>query len=323
MKRMKNKSVWIAAAIMIPLVIAVSALCVKEAKVMGDINFVMFGQAKLRNTIEIPLSEADSLELKYSSKNLKIYPAEGDSIIIKEYLLSDKEKAECVIEENKATVKGKDVFSFIFLGGGEKIEVYLPKEGINGLSVETASGNITADEAFTIQAQNVCVGAASGNIKWRGTQAEKVALAAASGNIHAWEVVAGEIAIATSSGNIDAENMKGAFALAASSGNVQALQMSGCGSINTSSGGIKMEMNEVTGDVSLRANSGGVKLFLPEELSFALEVQTGSGSIHTDYDEQLSYNKKGNHVSGTIGVEAACTIRAEVGSGNVKIYKNS
>lgn len=290
---------------------------------MGDMAFVMFGQAKLRNTIEIPLSEANQIELKYSSKNLKVYPVEGDSIIIKEYLLSDKEKAECVIENQKATVKGKNVFTFVFVGGGERIEVYIPKEGIDILSVETASGNITADEAFSIQANAVCIGTSSGNIKWRNTKAEKVALAASSGNIHAWEISAGETAAATSSGNIDAENINGAFALAASSGNIHALGMSGSGSANTGSGSIKVEMDEVTGDLKLKANSGGVKVFLPRELSFALEAQTGSGSIHTDYDEQLSYNKKGNQASGIIGGEASCTVRAEAGSGSVKISKNS
>lgn len=290
---------------------------------MGDMAFVMFGQAKLRNTIEIPLSEANQIELKYSSKNLKVYPAEGDSIIIKEYLLSDKEKAECVIENQKATVKGKNVFTFVFVGGGERIEVYLPKEGIDILSMETVSGNITADEAFSIQANAVCIGTSSGNIKWRNTKAEKVALAASSGNIHAWEISAGETAAATSSGNIDAENINGAFALAASSGNIHALGMSGSGSANTGSGSIKVEMDEVTGDLKLKANSGGVKVFLPRELSFALEAQTGSGSIHTDYDEQLSYNKKGNQASGIIGGEVSCTVRAEAGSGSVKISKNS
>ena len=314
---------WIAAAVMIPLVMLVCVLCVKGAKEMGEINFVMFGQAKLRNTIEIPLEEADSLELKYSSKNLKIYPAEGDCIIIKEYLLTDKEKAECVIKDHKATVKGKQVFSFIFFGGGEKIEIYLPSEGMQELSVETASGNITADESFTLQAKNVYVGASSGNIKWCSTRAEQVALAASSGNIHAWEISAEETAIATSSGNIDAENINGAFTLAASSGNIDALQMKGQGSVNTSSGGIKVEMDEVTGDVKLKANSGGVKLLLPKDLSFSLELKTGSGSIHTDYEEQLSYNKKGNQARGIIGEEASCTICAEAGSGNVKVNKQS
>lgn len=320
---MKNKSTWIAAVVMVPLVIVLCMLCIKEAKDMGDMNLVMFGQAKLRNTIEIPLSEADSFEIKYSSKNLKVYPAEGNTVIIKEYLFTDKEVAECVIQDGKATVKGKDIFSFVFFGGGEKIEIYLPKEGIGELSIETASGNITTDETFAIQAETVCVGAASGNIKWHGTQAEKVALAAASGNIRAWEIHAKDIAIATSSGNIHTENVTGTFALAASSGNIQALQMSGCGSVNTSSGGIKVEMEDVTGDVKVKTNSGGVKLLLPQELSFDLEIKTGSGSIHTDYDGQLSYNKKGNQASGTIGSDAAYTICAEAGSGSVKVGKNS
>lgn len=82
-------------------------------------------------------------------------------------------------------------------------------------------------------------------------------------------------------------------------------------------------MEDVTGDVKVKANSGGVKLLLPQELSFDLEIKTGSGSIHTDYDGQLSYNKKGNQASGTIGSDAAYTICAEAGSGSVKVGKNS
>lgn len=319
---MKNRSGWIAAVIMIPLMIVVCVFCIKGVKTMGSTRFVMAGQAKLRNTIEIPLSEIDSLELEYKSKNLKIYPAEGESIIIKEYLMSDAEIAECEIQNRRATIKGKDVFSFIFFGGGEKIEVYLPKEGLNTLSVETASGNITAEEGFEIQLQELGVAAASGNIRWQNTKADKAAFAAASGNIHVKELQTEETAVATASGNIDAENVNGIFALAASSGNINAYQMSGHGDVNTSSGGIKVEMDEVTGDLKLKASSGGVKLLLPKELSFELEVNTGSGSIHTDYDENLSYNRKGNHASGVVGTEATYHISAEAGSGNVKVNQN-
>ena len=319
---MKNRGGWLAAVIMIPLVIVVCILCIKEAKTMGKPQFVMMGQAKLRNTIEIPVADIDNLELKYKSKNLKFYPTEGDCIIIKEYLMSDEEIAECKIQDRRAVIKGKDVFSFIFFGGGEKIEVYLPQAGLKVLSIETASGNIAADEGFEIQLKELDVAAASGNIKWKRTTAEKVAFAAASGNIHIREIQAQETDIATASGNIDAEDVTGSFAFAASSGNIKAIGMRGYGDAATSSGGIKIEMEEVEGDISLKASSGGVKLLLPKELSFELEVKTGSGNIHTDYDNNLSYNKKGNHASGIVGAEATCRISAEAGSGSVRVEQN-
>ena len=82
------------------------------------------------------------------------------------------------------------------------------------------------------------------------------------------------------------------------------------------------KMEEVEGDISLKASSGGVKLLLPKELSFELEVKTGSGNIHTDYDNNLSYNKKGNHASGIVGAEATCRISAEAGSGSVRVEQN-
>ncbi|MDE7248442.1 MAG: hypothetical protein K2N82_00850, partial [Lachnospiraceae bacterium] len=44
--------------------------------------------AELRNTIEIPLSQADSLLADYGSKDLDVYVWQEDKIVIKEYLSS-------------------------------------------------------------------------------------------------------------------------------------------------------------------------------------------------------------------------------------------
>lgn len=316
---MKNKSMWIAAVIMIPLVILVSFICVKESKNMGTIAGFAIGQAELRNTIEIPLSEANSLEADYGSPNLKIYPTDGDTIIIKEYLHSDAATAECVIENKKATVKSRKTITLVLMGTGERIEIYLPKEGIKELDLKTASGNITADEAFAITAEEVSIAAASGNIKWRDTDAKKAYFTAASGNIKVFDIVAEEVVVTTASGNIDTENVTGILTATAASGNIDALAVKGCGSVTASSGNVKMELEEVTGDISLKTNSGGVKLLLPKGLSFTFEAQTSSGNISTAFDEQLSYNKKGNQASGTVGASPAFAVSAKASSGNVKI----
>lgn len=201
-----NKSMTIATVIMVPVILIVCLLSVNKAKEYSGVSVVFMGKAELRNTIEIPLSEANELTVEYSSKNIQVYPAKGDTVIIKEYLLSKKEEAhaKCVTENGKATVTGGKVSTIVFFGGiGERIEVYLPVEGMKAADLKTSSGNITADETFSLNAKQVSVTTKSGNIKWRNTKADKIALAASSGNVKVEaDAVTGDIQLKTGSGNI-------------------------------------------------------------------------------------------------------------------------
>lgn len=94
----KNRTAVIIAAFAV--FIAIGFISVMSVKVGGregyfgtPLIFSFGGRAELRNTIEIPLSKADKLRLDYGSKNIKVYPAEGDTVTIKEYLYSNKPEA--------------------------------------------------------------------------------------------------------------------------------------------------------------------------------------------------------------------------------------
>lgn len=71
--------------------------------------------------------------------------------------------------------------------------------------------------------------------------------------------------------------------------------------------------------MALRAGSGNVKLEFLREAAFHFQADTGSGMIHTDFDERLSYNKKGNHAEGDVGDHPVCRVEAKTNSGNVKV----
>lgn len=320
----KTKSSLIAAVVMLPLIAIISILSINRAKEYESVDLVIAGTAKLRNTIEIPLEKADHLAVSYTSKNIKVYPGDSDKIVIKEYLLSDKESAHatCEVENGIATITGKRTSTIILFGGiGEKIEVYLPKEGLKTVSIETKSGNITAEDGFSLQAESVSVAATSGNIHWFHTQSKEIDIATISGNIHCNEAYAEKINLAATSGNIDAGNIEGTMSMATSSGRIEALQVKGCGTFTANSGSIKVEVLDLTGDIDVQTSSGSVKLYVPKESSFSLEAQTGSGKIKTDFDKMLSYNKKGNQAYGTIGESAEYKISAKASSGSVKIER--
>lgn len=360
MKHMKSNSMIIAAAVMLPVVIIVSALSVGYSGKSGrKIHFVFGGRVELRNTVEIPLSDIDNLQVSYTSANLEVYPAEGDSVVIKEYLISDEKDALADVEITDRTAVitgGKTVTVTIFglFAGSERIELYIPSEGMSGLSLHTTSGNITAKDGFCLETEKLEITANSGNIKWFDSGAEEMKIQAGSGNIGlegisgnasvqagsgnvkiregegsfqiktgsgniSIEQLSGQSAAEAGSGNITAEKLSGIIAMETGSGGITIRELSGEGSMKAGSGNVKVEASQVTGDIKVQTGSGGIRLNLPEELSFQMEIQTGSGSINTSFDDSLSYNKKGNQAGGTIGGKPSCLISVEANSGNVHI----
>lgn len=322
---MKNKYALLAGAgVIVFLAGIISLLCVLYEKKGGSLVYM---GAELRNTIEIPLSEADSLLVDYGSKNLDVYVWQEDRIVIKEYLSSGRSDAKATVEYdgNRAVVTGgKWTWSWrnLFWGGlHEKIEVYLPAQGLKELELSTGSGNISQKEGSAIEAKKATVRAGSGNIRWQSAKAGEMGLFANSGNIWAASLV-GDANIHTGSGNIMIKEISGSVEAKAGSGNVTIEALRGQCQAEAGSGNLQIGTLAVTGDITLHTRSGNQKLILPEDLSFTLQVDTGSGNIHTDYDGFLSFNKKGNQATGQIGDEPICLISCHAGSGNVTIKKD-
>ncbi len=321
---MRNRAGFIVAAVIMLLAIGgISIMSVNSAKNSDGISFSLGGRAELRNTIELSLSEIDSLDVVYTSKNLKLFPGKGDKVVIKEYLISERESALAQVtrEGRTATVTGGRelvITIFGFFTGTERIEIYVPEEGLKELGVQTGSGNITAEDGFFLNTGTLQVRAGSGNIKWRDTAAAEYDIHTGSGNINA-ENMEGDGSVQAGSGNVYLRKAKGRLSLNTKSGNIHAEDFSGWGSMEAGSGNVKVEAVEVTGDMRLRAASGNVRLLLPRELSFSVKMQTTSGVIRTSFEEALSYNKKGNQAEGKVGEAPSCSIEALTGSGNVHV----
>lgn len=331
-KTMKRKlSLMISAVFMIPVAVFISVLSVKSAKNSGGTHIMLGGRAELRNTIELSASEIDNLEIIYTSKNIVVYPSEDDRIIIKEYLISDRPEAQAKVDatddtvtkdkERTVRVTGGKAFTitiFGFWGMGERIEVYLPREGLKNLLMQTSSGNIKAESDFSMKAERFEAVAGSGNIVWRDTDAGEVRIEAGSGNLMA-ENLTGDMEIGTGSGNIRLVNPEGSAEITAGSGNITVEEFSAQGFVKTGSGNIRMEVQEIAGDLKLRTGSGNCRLVLPQQSSFRFAAQTGSGNINTFFDDMLTYNKKGNQAQGEIGEDPSALISVEANSGNVNI----
>lgn len=327
---MKDKWVVLSATVIVLILMGgISVMSVKYASgrgsAQGRASLVWGGKAELRNVIELPLSDVESLTLEYGSKNIRVYPSEKDAVVIKEYLYSDDPNAQASVSsprEKEVLITGGKRWSFVifgFWGGeGERIEVYIPEKSLKSFSVKTGSGNISSETDCVRADGNLSVRAGSGNLKWKNTQAGKISCQAGSGNLKI-ENLKGEIVLRTGSGNITGEALEGRIEAEAGSGNVHLENISGSGRMAADSGNVTVEAKSLTGDMALRAGSGNVKLEFLREAAFHFQADTGSGMIHTDFDERLSYNKKGNHAEGDVGDHPVCRVEAKTNSGNVKV----
>lgn len=302
---MKNKpGLWIAALVMAVMIGGICVMSVGRAAENGyaswSFDFAFAKSASLKNTIELSAQEISSLKLEYGSKNIKVYPASGEKIIIKEYLYSNQSKAQATVtypEKDQAVVTGGKLQTIVFFGfSSEKIEVYVPEKVLSVLSIQTGSGNI----------------------EYNGVDVGEASFQSGSGNIKIVDMK-GDITVQTGSGNISGDSLCGKLSARAGSGNITVTGFAGSGAIATGSGNVRVEAASVTGDMEMQTGSGNIKLEIPEKLSFHLEIQTGSGSIKTDFDEILSYNKKGNSAEGNVGAMPEINIRLKANSGNVRV----
>lgn len=90
--------------------------------------------------------------------------------------------------------------------------------------------------------------------------------------------------------------------------------------LDSGSGSTEVELLSSPDDVSIEAGSGGVTLRLPAATSAALDIETGSGSIDTDFDVKLTKMER-RALRGTIG-SGKGRIRIESGSGSVRLLRN-
>lgn len=176
----------------------------------------------------------------------------------------------------------------------------LPLAAAGALEAESASGSIHLAEAT---AKRLRLQAASGSLHLRRlTALEAAELRSTSGSLHLGELTAGSLDLGTASGSMRAECLRaaeglrlhttsgsiqlqraeGRMELATSSGSIVVEGCRGAGSCATSSGSIRMRVEELQGDLSLRASSGGIRLGLAGGVACNLRAKTVSGGIHTN-----------------------------------------
>ncbi|MFD0711942.1 DUF4097 family beta strand repeat-containing protein [Paenibacillus sp. GCM10027626] len=198
-----------------------------------------------------------------------------------------------------------------------ELKVELPEQQYEELALDAGSGNAKIS-GWSGEKLNIDI--SSGNVtaeQIKGT----AELATGSGNITVHELEGEEVVLKTSSGNIRLDQAKiNKGTVTTGSGEVQLNDVDGPMTVGTSSGGIDIGMERLLHPLNLKTGSGDVSIETDEEpQSAAIEFDTGSGDLSSDWDNGFSKTgRKGGELKFGNG---EIKVSVDTGSGSLSVGK--
>lgn len=261
------------------------------------LNEPKWGELRLVNSIKLPLEGVNSISLDYVSDAIRLAVGTTDELVVNEYMTRDDESLKAEVRATGGSIEIRHGRRLGFFLARSRIEVLLPAGWDGALSITNISGRISSADVWKL-----------------GSLAAKTV----SGDVDFAGVSAGQVRLSSTSGAVRLGDAEGALEAHTVSGSIRADAVRGSGIFSTTSGGIRVSFEELRGDVKASSISGGIRLAIPEGTGVELELSSTSGTIHTAYNDGLSYQKR-NQVHATIGAEPRHYVRAFTTSGGIHI----
>ena len=286
-------------------------------------------EGKVAN-INVTQSEDERIHVDYEAKgagsqlNYEYYQHEEDGAFYagvrrRKGVREDENAGDTMV---KVTLFGRTIVSYGNVGifGGDShsivLNVRVPK-GMPKLSAKVGAGNIhiSAIELETAEGTS-----GSGNLEIEEIAVDRLKSHTGSGNIivrHA-EFISGSLE--AGSGNVIAEAIRGReLRCGTGSGNIKGDAAVAEYRLNTGSGNIRLKAVGATERIDMSTGSGSIRLELEGTEGMETTVRSGSGSIQVAWrGEEKQKVKNGTYAYGN----SACKVRANTGSGSIKISGN-
>lgn len=263
----------------------------------GFFNNAPLAPQQLVNTINLKLENIKNIEISYISETITVGPADGDELIIREYM----NREDPALFAN-VSIKGGDILvkngnrQGVF-GLRSHIEVLLPQSWNGSFTIANVSGGISMD----------------GEWNFASFTARTI-----SGEVNLQSIEAAVIKLSSTSGSVKVQRAVGSMELHSVSGSIKVEQAEGSGSFKTTSGGVRVNFTHLNGHVDASSISGGVRLSLPEDASFEFDGRSVSGGIYTGFDDKLAFQRR-NKAHGFVGSEPYYHVRASSTSGGIHV----
>lgn len=232
--------------------------------------------------------EISEIEVNLVSTDLNIIPTTKGEIIVHFYgeistnvrrnipeLVAYKTGDKLYVE----TLRSKDIIVFGINIERTTMDIYIPEISLEEFKINGVSGDVILED---IEAVEFYLETVSGDIKIQELVAEKIRIGS----------ISGDIIVKDYTGNIDAGNISGDISLIGGSDNEEL-------DASTVSGDISIEQDAVS-DMSIGSTSGDVRIRLPEDSQFYLDISTVSGDIKHDFSIKVS-SSGGRDLEGAVG----------------------
>ncbi|MBC8059664.1 MAG: DUF4097 family beta strand repeat protein [Clostridiaceae bacterium] len=266
----------------------------------GNFSFITQDKAdtKPTNTKTISLDNSNEIYIKASSANINVIAEDRDDVKVN--LISSKNSISTYTEDNKlyitvAPISNKNFF-FNF-GASARLNIILPKNFSNKLSVGSSSGNMSLSN---MTLSNLDCSTSSGNQTMKDLLITTLSSSSSSGTISSTSITAVNSSFKSSSGAISLKKF---------SGNVVT---------STSSGNTKIDYKEFSNTLTANSSSGSVRITLPGNSEFNLNATSSSGNVNCSFPIEVNDNRKKNTLQGTVKNDKN-KIFIRTASGNISI----
>jgi lia operon protein LiaG len=166
------------------------------------------------------------------------------------------------------------------------------------LNVDVGSGSVEVSDV----SGTLSVDTGSGSVRADRITGEVINIDTGSGGVTGNDLTAQKIDIDTGSGSIDLDNVS-----------ADRLGM------DTGSGGIDLTLVKAPTDIDVDTGSGSVTIRSPQGLNAAVDLETGSGTIESDFPMTVRRHSR-DHVQGQIG-DGSGRIKIDTGSGSIRLLQ--
>ena len=277
---MKKLLIWLASITVVSLGIAAIILVITG-------NFVVATE-KINESKTFKPEEISEIEVNLVSTDLNIIPTTKGEIEVHFYgevstnvkrnipeLVAYKTGDKLFVE----TLQSKDIIVFGINIERTTMDIYIPEIILEEFKINVVSGDVIMED---IETALLNIKTVSGDIKIEELAAEKIRAGSTSG----------DIIVRDYTGDIDAGSTSGYISLLDGIDNEDV-------EASTVSGDIFIEQNAVS-DMKLGSTSGDVRISLPEDSQFYLDISTVSGDIKHDFSIKVISSGR-RDLEGTVG----------------------
>lgn len=268
-------------------------------------------------TKDFSLAEVSSIQADYDGESVTVKESDTDKITIVEYMDKTKKSYLAKIDLLGGVLTITEGARPIGNGVHSYLEICLPENYQNSLSLHTTDGRISSDLDLTLNSFHADT--TNGTIEISNLYADNISLASTDGALSLKDTASRICAIDTTNADTSLDRVTGAITYESKGGNLIMNDASGSGNFQaTGDGDMTLSFLQVSGDLSAFLKNGKITLTLPKNLDFVFSATTKNGNIQTPFSDRLSAT--GKAFGGTIGSGADVKIGLETKNGDIEVY---